>query len=100
MKKLLGTIIGLSLAILFSVQAFAMQEQRRDPAPVQQSPQPVQTIIYYYPTPVQWYTHATQRVDVPYSQNSQQGTSNTGVAQQLKQFRDQTQKQMADFSKL
>jgi hypothetical protein len=105
MKNLFITIISFCLAALFSISAGAagsdMQIQQRAPAPVQQPAQPrhVQRILYYQ-TPSQWVTHVTQQTNVPYSQTTQQGTASGGSAQDLKSFSQQTQQQMADFSKL
>lgn len=106
MKKLLGLIIGSCMVFLFSVQAGAvdsgLQVQKRTPAPVQQAqPSTVQQQNIYYPVAypsAQWVTH----VSPTHSQNfhNASGVNNDSTAQQLKQFTQQTQQQMSDFSKL
>jgi hypothetical protein len=95
------------MAFLFSVQAGAVdsnvQIQKSAPAPVQ-TPQPhfrYNNYPYYNQTPAIWVTHSVQRVDVSYSQTNPQGGNSAGSASQdLKQFSQQTQQQMANFSKL
>jgi len=103
MKNLFFALYSLCLAGLFSFSAIAADtnaQQQAMSGPAQMGKGHYYQVTYRVSVPVQWVTHVTKRVNVPYSQNSQTGTSNAGVAQDLKQFSDQTQKQMAEFSKL
>jgi hypothetical protein len=92
------------MACLFSVQAGASESAIQIQKRQQYVPPPPQTTVFIQNQnniqSTQWVTHSVQRLNVPYAQTDQQSSSSTSAGQDLKQFSDQAQQQMADFRKL
>jgi len=104
MKKLLGIIIVLCAAALFSLQAGAeisavqTQPRQRYVAP---PPQPRYVQQQYVQPVAQWasVSYTQQTVSQNFQPAQQSGASNSDVAQNLRQFSQQAQSDLNDFRK-